>query len=52
MIWEKPVTEEQEQNIKDLIIRLNKQKQDEAGQISNWEIDDYYERNLKKYDVE
>lgn len=40
------------QEIRDLIIRLRKIKKEEERQLSNWEIDDHYERNLKKFDTE
>lgn len=48
---DKPVTEEQIQNMRELVIRLDNQKKIDEAQISNWEVDDYYERNLKKFDT-
>lgn len=43
---------DREERIRKLSIRLNKQKENEVNQLTNWEVDDYYEKNLKKYDTE
>lgn len=44
-----PVTEER---LRKVVLWLEKIKKAKKAQLSNWEVDEYYERYLKKFDME
>jgi hypothetical protein len=44
--------EERAERLRQMVARLNKLKKEDEAMVSNWEVDRYYEDNLKKYDTE
>lgn len=48
----KILSEEGIQRMRDLIIRINGRKKGNLNQTSSRELDDYYDRKLKKFDTE
>lgn len=41
-----------EKDLVKVIQKLRQGKKNRLKLVSNWEVDDYYERKLKKYDTE
>jgi hypothetical protein len=46
------IEEERAERLRQMVVRLNKLKKVDEARVSNWELDRYYEDNLKKYDTE
>lgn len=49
---DKQLTDKDIQLMRELIIRMNNSKTIKKAEESNWSVDSFYDRKLKKYDKE